>query len=121
MDAACPLCRSAIAADDINVATDIALCRRCGKTFSFSELVGGSPGAAVDLTTPPSGAWFEQLGDGFRVGATTRSWTALFVIPFTCVWSGFSLKSLYGKQFSSGHFDPTSSLFGVRSCSALFS
>jgi hypothetical protein len=113
MDSACPLCRSPIGLDDINVATDIALCRRCGKTFSFSGLVGGSANAAPDLTTPPNGAWFEQLANGFRTGATTRSWMALFVVPFTCVWSGMSLGGIYGKQISSGLFDPTSSLFGV--------
>ena len=113
MDSVCPLCRSTIAIDDINVATDIALCRRCGKTFSFSELVGGSAGVVPDLTAPPNGAWFEQLADGFRTGATTRSWMALLVVPFTCVWSGISLGGIYGKQISSGQFDPTSSLFGV--------
>jgi hypothetical protein len=30
--------------DDINVSTDLALCRSCGKTFSLSEIVGGSAG-----------------------------------------------------------------------------
>ena len=113
MDSACPLCRSPIGIDDVNVATDIALCRRCGKTFPFSELVGGSASTAPDLTAPPNGAWFERLADGFRTGATTRSWVALFVVPFTCVWSGMSLGGIYGKQISSGQFDPTSSLFGV--------
>jgi len=29
------------------------------------------------------------------------------------VWSGISLGGIYGKQISSGQFDPTSSLFGV--------
>jgi hypothetical protein len=62
---------------------------------------------------PPNGAGFEQLADGFRIGATTRSWMALFMIPFTCVWSGMSLGGIYGKQVSSGRFDPGSSLFGV--------
>lgn len=113
MDTACPLCRSAIAMDDINVATDIALCRRCGKTFSLSELVGSSTIATPDLASPPNGAWFENTGDGIRVGATTRSWMALFLIPFTCVWSGMSLSGIYGTQISSGRFDPTSSLFGL--------
>lgn len=113
MDTACPLCRSAIATDDINVATDLALCRRCGKTFSFSELVRGSAIGAVDLNAPPSGAWFEQLANGFRVGASTRSWMALFLVPFTCVWSGGSLGGIYGRQIVSGEFNPMMSLFGL--------
>lgn len=99
--------------DDINVATDVALCRRCGKTFSFSELIHGSAIGVTDLMTPPNGAWFEQLADGFRAGATTRSWMALYLVPFTCIWSGGSLGGIYGKQIASGEFDPLTSLFGL--------
>jgi hypothetical protein len=113
MSIACPSCRSSIGVDDINVATDIALCRGCGKTFSFSEIVGGAASSGPDLSAPPSEAWFEQFPQGFRVGAFTRSWMALFSIPFTCVWSGISLSGIYGKQIGSGHFDPFSSLFGL--------
>ncbi len=113
MDTTCPLCRSAIAMDDVNVATDVALCRHCGKTFSFSELIHGSAIGAADLNAPPSGAWFEQLANGFRAGAVTRSWMALFFVPFTCVWSGGSLSGIYGRQIVSGKFDPFMSLFGL--------
>jgi hypothetical protein len=113
MTLTCPLCRSTIAMEDINVSTDIALCRSCGKTFSFSEIVDRSATDGPDLTTPPAGAWFEQLPNGFRTGASTRSWMALFIVPFTCVWSGMSLSGIYGTQMRSGHFDPFSSLFGL--------
>jgi hypothetical protein len=98
---------------DINVSTDIALCRSCGKTFPFSEIAHGREKSGPDLTTPPTGAWFEQAPGGFRVGASTRSWMALFIVPFTCVWAGGSLSGIYGKQISSGHFDAGSSLFGL--------
>ena len=98
--------------DDVNVSTDLALCRGCGKTFSFSEIVGGSATDGPDLAAPPTGAWFEQFPRGFRVGASTRSWMALFIVPFTCVWSGMSLSGIYGRQITSRHFEPVSSLFG---------
>ena len=39
MKAVCPKCRGAIPLDDVNVATDIALCRRCEQTFAYSELI----------------------------------------------------------------------------------
>lgn len=113
MDIACPSCRSAISMEDVNVSTDLALCRRCGKTFSFSQLANNSASGGPDLTAPPAGAWFEQLPDGFRTGGTTRSWMALFLIPFTCVWAGGSLGCIFGRQFASGEFDPMSSLFGL--------
>lgn len=99
--------------DDINVSTDLALCRGCGKTFSFSGIVEASATDGPDLAAPPTGAWFEQLPRGFRVGASTRSWVAFFIVPFTCVWSGLSLSGLYGKQITSRHLEPFPSLFGL--------
>jgi hypothetical protein len=113
MDYSCPSCRATIGMDDINVSTDLALCRVCGKTFSFSAIAGGSAAEGPDLAAPPAGAWFEQLPDGFRVGASTRSWMALFLVPFACVWSGISLTGIYGKQITSGQLDIGSSIFGL--------
>jgi hypothetical protein len=113
MTITCPGCGSAIQENDINVATDIALCRRCGRTFSFAEASGASRSLSPDLNAPPAGAWFERTADGFRVGATTRSWFAIFLVPFTCVWAGGSVGSIYGKQILSGHFNPTETLVGL--------
>jgi len=113
MSEICPSCRSEIAIEDINVSTDIALCRSCDRTFSFSEIVGGrSPAGGAELNSPPRGAWFEQLPNGFRVGAATRSWMALFLVPFTCVWAGMSLSGIYGRQILSRNFNAFDSLFG---------
>jgi hypothetical protein len=50
--------------DDVNVSTDLALCRGCGKTYSFSEIVRGSATDGPDLAAPPTGAWFEQFPRG---------------------------------------------------------
>jgi hypothetical protein len=113
MSTICPSCRATISIADINVSTDIALCRSCGKTFSFSEIVPGVATVRPDLAAPPAGTWFEELPRGFRVGGSTRSWMALVIVPFTCVWSGGSLGGIYGSQIKSGHFDLHSSLFGV--------
>jgi hypothetical protein len=113
MSTICPSCRSAIAVDDINVSTDLALCRACGKSFRFSEIVGEPSSGVPDLNSPPPGAFFEQLPDGFRVGATTRSGMAVFLVPFTCVWAGGSLSGIYGSQIVKGHFALGPSLFGL--------
>ena len=98
--------------EDINVSTDLALCRACGKTFQCSELVRGRA-PRVDLNSPPAGAWFEQLSDGFRVGATTRSYQAFILVPFTCAWAGMSMHGIYGTQIASSHLDPVTSLIGL--------
>ena len=113
MEVICPSCRSRIAPDDINVSTDVALCRSCGNTFRLSEIIGAIPSTSIDLHSPPSGAWYTPLADGFTAGATTRTWTALFLIPFTCVWSGISLFGIYGTQIVKGHFNLAGSLFGI--------
>lgn len=113
MDTICPVCRSAIALDDINVSTDIALCRRCAKTFPFSELVSDSAAKMRDLNSPPKGAWYEPLQGGYRAGASTRSWAAIFMVPFTCVWAGLSMSGIYGTQIIHRQFNPFMSLFGI--------
>ena len=113
MNLACPNCRSTVPLEDVNVSTDIALCRKCGKTFSFSENVASTADSVPVLNTPPSGAWFEHLPEGFRAGASTRSWIAVVLIPFTCVWAGGSLSGIYGSQIKKGQLDPASSLFGL--------
>ena len=33
----CPMCHAVIPANDVNVATDLALCRACGRTSSFAR------------------------------------------------------------------------------------
>jgi hypothetical protein len=124
MEVTCPKCRAKISTDDINVSTDVALCRGCGNTFRLSEVVGGGifsgllssmggPSGPIDLNSPPSGAWYQPAADGFTAGATIRSWTALFIVPFTCVWSGFSMFGIYGTQIIKGHFSLPQSLFGI--------
>lgn len=113
MEVICPTCRSKIAPDDINVSTDVALCRSCGNTFRLSEIIGAIPSSSIDLHSPPSGAWYAPTADGFTAGATTRTWMALFIVPFTCVWSGFSMSGIYGSQIVKGEFNLSSSLFGI--------
>ena len=126
MQITCPTCRAKIATDDINVSTDVALCRACGNTFHISETLGGTssilaslvnsvvpPSGPVDLNSPPSGAWYRPEADGFTAGASTRSWSALFLVPFTCVWAGGSMFGIYGTQIIKGHFNLPMSLFGL--------
>jgi hypothetical protein len=126
MQITCPTCRAKIATDDINVSTDVALCRSCGNTFHISEILGGTssilaslvnsvvpPSGPVDLNSPPSGAWYRPEADGFTAGASTRSWSALFLVPFTCVWAGGSMFGIYGTQIIKGHFNLPMSLFGL--------
>ena len=115
----CPTCDTIVLPDDVNVAKDVAYCRKCNAGFSLSEVIheeGSSesaPEPAVDFNQPPRGVWYESTFDGFVLGSTTRSAVGCFLVPFMCVWSGGSLGGIYGSQIASGKFDLFMSLFGI--------
>ncbi|MCG3150394.1 MAG: hypothetical protein PCFJNLEI_03878 [Verrucomicrobiae bacterium] len=111
---ACPFCRAEIRMDDVNVATDLALCRACGKTSSFAVVAGGVCISAAVLRAPPRGI---RVENDFRGGQTITyrrvSLMVLFLIPFTAVWSGISMWGIYGQQLKKHQFDLSQSLFGL--------
>lgn len=113
MRVSCPRCRAEIPLENVNVATDIALCRRCEETFSFAELSQDREVAEVDTSRPPKGAWYRTQGNEFEVGAVARSASAFFLVPFTLIWSGISLGGIYGSQIAKGQFEWAQSLFGI--------
>src|ERR1035437_6750573 len=110
----CPGCRSVIPLEDINVAKDIALCRSCGKTWTFSLVRSATEMGDVNLEQPPRGVRLATDYDGTTTIRYHRiSRTLIFLIPFTALWGGFSLAGIYGSQFKHGHFDLHQSLFGL--------
>jgi len=110
----CKYCRAAINVADVNVATDIALCRSCGKTMTFSEIVSLPGIPAADLQNPPKGVRIEDDLAGARTVIYKKINPAVwFLIPFAAFWSGASMFGIYGRQFSKGVFEPTMSLFGL--------
>jgi len=109
----CPRCKHSIPAAQLNVEQDVAVCANCDEVFAISDLLAEGQGADVDVTNPPKGAWFRETFDGWETGATTRSWGALFLVPFTCVWSGGSLGGIYGMQIVNRQFNLVQSLFGI--------
>ncbi|GDY19649.1 hypothetical protein LBMAG56_09940 [Verrucomicrobiota bacterium] len=113
MNISCPKCRRAIPLEDVNVSTDVALCRSCSQTFSFAELAKEQAEPPMDMSRPPTGTWLRQMGGGFEVGATTRSAIAFFLVPFTVLWSGGSLGGIYGTQIYKGALDWKLCLFGL--------
>jgi hypothetical protein len=116
MKVQCPKCHVDVPPANVNVAADTVWCAGCTEAFSLSDLVDGTregTGEAEVPPEPPRGAWFEKNFDGWEVGATTRSPIAFFLVPFMCVWSGFSLGGIYGSQIMSGQFNLGTSLFGL--------
>ncbi|MFO1488299.1 MAG: hypothetical protein U1F65_07465 [Verrucomicrobiota bacterium] len=112
--AACPNCRQAIPLDDINVVKDIALCRSCGKTWAFSQTTAVKELDGVDFRQPPKGVRLTTDHHGAtRIVYRRLSPILIFLIPFTALWSGFSMWGIYGRQIRQGNFDLGQSLFGL--------
>ncbi|MCE5269404.1 MAG: hypothetical protein LLG00_16125 [Planctomycetaceae bacterium] len=79
----------------------------------LSELVASGHEEITEIGSPPRGAWFRTGIDGWELGASTRHPIAFFLVPFLCVWSGFSLGGIYGSQIVKGEFNLGTSLFGI--------
>jgi hypothetical protein len=86
----CPHCHQVIVADDINVAKDLAYCRRCNLGHELSVLVGlGDEASKVDLHRPPAGTWYVSDPSGMTAGASHRSWgQALGLLAISLFWNG---------------------------------
>jgi hypothetical protein len=84
------MCKHAIPGDDVNVAKDIAFCRRCNQVHSFSGLVMiAEQESGVDLSQPPDGAWSYGDGRNSVIGATHRSLgAALGALAISLFWNG---------------------------------
>ena len=79
-------------AEDLNVSTDVALCRPCGLFHKLSSLVDPAEPeevASVDLSRPPAGAWYRRDGDVTVMGVSHRSLpTAAGLLFFCLFWNG---------------------------------
>lgn len=126
MPTSCPTCGQPFLPADVNVAADVAYCRRCEQAWKLSLLVNDgvvrppAPPSAVDaaaldaaLAQPPPGVTFQETARGFTLWATTRSPIAFFLVPFLLVWSGGSLGGVFGIQWVQGKFNPAMSLFSL--------
>jgi hypothetical protein len=67
-----------------------------------------------DLSQPPRGVTVSRsLISGIEIVYRRINPVAFFLVPFTALWSGFSLWGIYGSQWTSGKFDPVMSLAGL--------
>ena len=111
----CLTCGATLSLNDINVAGDTALCRKCGNASAFSLISSISSLTDTGMGKPPRGVRVERdpMGGGVTITHWHISLTALFFIPFTVLWSGIPLGSIYVPQLISGTFDRSRSLLGI--------
>ena len=112
--AVCPGCGQPISLQDVNVATDLALCRACGKTWTFSLANATKALKNVDLNNPPKGVRVEtDYEGGTKITYKRLSPVAFFFVIFTALWGGGSMWGIYGSQIRKGQFSLFQSLFGL--------
>ena len=89
----CSNCSNVISPEDINVATDVAYCRSCNRSYALSAITHGSVvDANPDLNHPPPGAWHRVDGTEIVVGATHRSTSgALGALAVSLFWNSLLL------------------------------
>lgn len=87
MEIECPKCGQRVAAEDVNVAKDLALCRRCNEAFAVSDALGASELADVDFSNPPRGVEISDLGNRLTLTSTARSSMAWFFVIFAVFWN----------------------------------
>jgi hypothetical protein len=63
-EATCPGCGHTIPLDDINVGKDLALCRACGKTWTFSLVNATKELKNISPENPPKGVRVETDYEG---------------------------------------------------------
>jgi hypothetical protein len=116
MEFHCPECGLPIPVTEIAPSAGLAVCRSCDQSFDIEACKTAVPFAQRSQTVPtnpPKGVQVEESMDGFSISATTRNVAAWFLVPFMCVWSGFSLGGIYGTQIYKGEFNLFQSLFGI--------
>lgn len=110
----CPYCGAGIPIQDVNVATDLALCRKCGNTTPFSAVTGA---AQIPTAVPVEPPRWVKVHEGFGGEKTIvfrrPSLMLLFFVPFTLFWSGLSMLGIYIYPLSKGTLDWEMGLFGL--------
>ncbi len=82
----CPDCQQPIGGDDLNTATDVALCRTCGKQHQYSELSELEPAPGFRIEQLPAGLTLPDDGRGKTLRYRLASSLAWFFLIFALLW-----------------------------------
>ena len=108
----CPICKQNVPSDQVNMAADLAYCPECEEGFAISENIDEEVKIDV-VNSPPKGAWYKDNMDHCIIGISTRSWIAIFWVPFLCGWTGILVVALYESKLFEKEFDPVILVFGI--------
>ena len=110
----CPSCNAELPLADVNVGSDVALCRSCGRKGPFLGASSIPKLTDEELARPPKRVSLHRdFGDALVLTCQPKKTALWFLIPFTAFWSGISMGGIYGQQIARGQFDWKASLFGL--------
>jgi hypothetical protein len=113
----CPKCNNRLSAAEINILENIGHCKSCNHVFDLKEQLEEAKELEkmknFDPEVTPDKVSHERYQDKILIKFSLRSKMALFLIPFTMVWSGVSIGGIYMSQIAARKFDLVSSLFGL--------
>ncbi|WP_075348626.1 hypothetical protein [Algoriphagus marinus] len=98
----CPICKSALQTENLNIATDTGLCTECKHIFKVSELLNPVIDPKFDIKNGPKGTWLRAEINELIVGGSTRSVMAFFLVPFMIIWTSLSVGGTLFAAFSDG-------------------
>lgn len=90
----CPKCSAPLAMEDVNMATDMVLCRSCSQVSRCSELVQENQDEKI-LDSVPRRIRMLKTARGLEVTYQRRKGIGFFFLIFTLVWDGVTYPLLF--------------------------
>lgn len=102
----CPKCGALLAMEDVNMATDMALCRACNKISRFSDLVQEERDEEI-LDSIPRRMSVVKTARGLEVTYKKPKGAGFFILLFSVIWNAITYSILFammGKMTHEGLF-----------------
>ena len=103
----CPMCGALLAMEDVNMATDMALCRACNKISRFSELVQEERDEEI-LDSIPRRMSVTKTARGLEVTYRKPKGAVFFLLLFALIWNAITYAAIFVMMGKMAH----ESLFG---------
>lgn len=106
----CPACRAPLAMEDVNMATDMALCRACSGISKFSALVQEKQDEDI-LDDIPRRVKVVKTARGLEVTYKKPKGAGFFFLFFSLVWNAVTYGALFGSLDQMTHENLIGQLF----------
>lgn len=98
----CPTCGALLAMEDVNMATDMALCRACNKISRFSDLVQEERDEEI-LDSIPRRMSVAKTARGLEVTYRRPKGVGFFLLLFTLIWNAITYAAVFAMMGETGH------------------